>query len=83
MNGLAGVISVPGYDFLAGAPRTWAGVMFLTLEDWGKRAPSSFDLVDQAFGLGAQLPDARIIALLRKDVWWMPNWSGHRGESQA
>src|SRR5699024_6154754 len=53
------VVSVPGYDFLASAQRTWAGAMFITLKDWDKRAQTSFDIVGHLFGLGAQIPDAR------------------------
>ncbi|WP_348760612.1 multidrug efflux RND transporter permease subunit [uncultured Salinisphaera sp.] len=83
MKGLAGVISVPGYDFLASAPRTWAGVMFLTLEDWGKRAPSSFELVNQAFGLGAQVPDGRIIAFNPPPIIGLSTTGGFEGYVQS
>ncbi|GAB3681295.1 efflux RND transporter permease subunit [Salinisphaera aquimarina] len=65
MPGVGGVVSVPGYDFLAGAQRTYAGIAFLTLKDWGDRGgegQDSFSLVNQTFGIGAQIPDAQIIA---------------------
>lgn len=62
INGLTGIVSVPGFDFLASAQRTWAGAMFLTLKDWGERDSSSFDIVNQTFGVGAQITDAQVIA---------------------
>ncbi|RJS94369.1 efflux RND transporter permease subunit [Salinisphaera sp. Q1T1-3] len=83
MNGLSGVVSVPGYDFLASAPRTWAGVMFLTLEDWGKRDSSSFDLVNQAFGLGAQVPGAQVIAFNPPPIIGLSTTGGFEGYVQS
>ncbi|WP_423823230.1 multidrug efflux RND transporter permease subunit [Salinisphaera sp. SPP-AMP-43] len=83
MNGLDGVISVPGYDFLASAQRTWSGIMFLTLKEWGERESSSFDLVDQTFALGAQVPEAQIIAFNPPPIIGLSTTGGFEGYLQS
>lgn len=83
MNGLDGVVSVPGYDFLASAQRTWSGIMFLTLKEWGERKSSSFDLVDQTFALGAQVPEAQIIAFNPPPIIGLSTTGGFEGYLQS
>ncbi|HET7314917.1 multidrug efflux RND transporter permease subunit [Salinisphaera sp.] len=81
--GLAGVVSVPGYDFLAGAQRTWAGAMFLTLEDWGEREKSSFDIVNKVFAIGATIPAAQILAFNPPPIIGLSTTGGFEGYVQS
>ncbi|MES1955721.1 efflux RND transporter permease subunit [Salinisphaera hydrothermalis] len=83
MPGVRDIISVPGYDFLSGAPRTWAGVAFLTLKDWGDRDKSSFQLVNQTFGIGAQIPAAQVFAFNPPPILGLSTTGGFEGYLQS
>lgn len=45
-SGIESIVNIPGFDLLSEAPRTWTGIAFLTLHDWGDRSDSSFDILD-------------------------------------
>lgn len=81
--GVTDVVSVPGYDFLAGAQRTWAGAMFVTLKDWGDRDKSSFDIVNQIFAAGAQVPDAQVLAFNPPPIIGLSTTGGFEGFLQS
>lgn len=85
MPGVADVVSVPGFDFLAGAQRTFAGIAFLTLKDWSKRGPGqdSFSLVKKTFGIGAQIPAAQIIAFNPPPIIGLSTTGGFEGYLQS
>ena len=83
MPGLASIVSVPGYDFLANAQRTWAGIAFLPLKPWGERSQDSFSLVEQVFGIGAQIPDAQILAFNPPPIIGLSTTGGFEGYLQS
>jgi multidrug efflux pump len=64
MPDVENMVSVPGYDFLAGAQRTFGGIAFLSLKDWSARTGAgqdSFSLVKRLLAVGKQIPAARIL----------------------
>ncbi len=83
MPGVQNVISVPGFDFLSRSPRTWAGVAFLTLKDWGDRDSSSFDIVNKTFGIGAQIPAAQVLAFNPPPILGLSTTGGFEGYLQS
>ncbi|KEZ79172.1 efflux RND transporter permease subunit [Salinisphaera hydrothermalis] len=82
LSGIESMVSVPGYDFLANSPRTWAGIAFLTLKDWGDRDATSFDLVNQVFGIGAKMSDAQILAFNPPPIIGLSTTGGFEGYLQ-
>jgi multidrug efflux pump len=85
MPGVADIIGVAGYDFLASAQRTYAGIAFLTLKDWDERTgdgQDSFSLVGQTFGIGAQIPEAQIIAFNPPPIIGLSTTGGFEGYLQ-
>lgn len=86
MPGVEDIVGVAGYDFLASARRTYAGIAFLTLKDWDERGgdgQDSFSLVGQTFGLGAQIPDAQIIAFNPPPIIGLSTTGGFEGYLQS
>ena len=86
MPAVEDIVGVAGYDFLASARRTYAGIAFLTLKDWGERGgegQDSFSLVGQTFGLGAQMPDAQIIAFNPPPIIGLSTTGGFEGYLQS
>ncbi|MES1939537.1 hydrophobe/amphiphile efflux-1 (HAE1) family protein [Salinisphaera sp. T5B8] len=86
MPAVEDIVGVAGYDFLAGAQRTYAGIAFLTLKDWDERGgqgQDSFSLVGQTFGLGAQIPDAQIIAFNPPPIIGLSTTGGFEGYLQS
>ncbi|MES1946711.1 hydrophobe/amphiphile efflux-1 (HAE1) family protein [Salinisphaera sp. C84B14] len=86
MPAVEDIVGVAGYDFLASAQRTYAGIAFLTLKDWGERGgegQDSFSLVGQTFGLGAQMPDAQIIAFNPPPIIGLSTTGGFEGYLQS
>ncbi len=60
---ISDITAISGYDLIAGARQTNAGIAFMTLKPWGGRTAadqSSFALVDQIMALGREVPQARI-----------------------
>ncbi|MGN8160161.1 efflux RND transporter permease subunit [Salinisphaera sp. RV14] len=82
MPGVANVIDVPGFDFLAGATRTFAGVEFLTLKDWGDRKASSFQDVKKVFGIGAGVTSANVLAFNPPPILGLSTTGGFTGYLQ-
>jgi hydrophobe/amphiphile efflux-1 (HAE1) family protein len=59
------VTSVAGFDLIASALRTNAGISFVQLDDWSKRqepGQSSFALTGKVMEIGAGIEEARVIA---------------------
>ncbi|MES1926453.1 multidrug efflux RND transporter permease subunit [Salinisphaera sp. T31B1] len=86
MPAVADIVGVAGYDFLASARRTYAGIAFLTLKDWGERTgdgEDSFSIVGQTFGIGAQIPDAQIIAFNPPPIIGLSTTGGFEGYLQS
>lgn len=83
VSGVESMVSVPGYDFLASAPRTWSGIAFLTLKDWGDRDASSFDLVKKILGIGAQIPDAQVLTFNPPPIIGLSSTGGFEGFLQS
>lgn len=83
LPGATGIVSVPGFDFLAGAPRTWAGIAFITLKDWGDRSADSFSVVNKVFGIGAQETDAQVIAFNPPPIIGLSTTGGFEGFLQS
>ncbi|ROO30230.1 efflux RND transporter permease subunit [Salinisphaera orenii] len=86
MPAVADVVGVAGYDFLASARRTYAGIAFLTLKDWGKRTgenQDSFSLVQREMALGAQIPEAQIIAFNPPPIIGLSTTGGFEGYLQS
>jgi len=85
MPGVEDIVGVAGYDFLAGARRTYAGIAFLTLKDWGERGgdgEDSFSLVGQTIGIGSQIPEAQIIAFNPPPIIGLSTTGGFEGYLQ-
>lgn len=79
MPGVASVVSVPGFDFLAGSTRSFAGVQFVTLKDWGERSASSFDEVKKIFGIGAKVDSAKVLAFNPPPIIGLSTTGGFEG----
>ncbi|MBK1667118.1 hydrophobe/amphiphile efflux-1 family RND transporter [Rhodovibrio sodomensis] len=59
------VVSFAGFDLIASAQRTNAGISFVQLSDWSKRSgpgQSSFAVANKIIGLGASVEEAQVIA---------------------
>lgn len=60
-----GVVSFAGFDLLAGAIRSNAGVAFVTLDDWSERAGPGQDaqsIAGKIMGMGSQVEEANVMA---------------------
>ncbi|MBK1697772.1 efflux RND transporter permease subunit [Rhodovibrio salinarum] len=59
------VTSFAGFDLIASAQRTNAGISFVNLDDWSERqepGQSSFALTNKIMGIGAGIEEAQVIA---------------------
>lgn len=83
LSGTDGIVSIPGYDFLAGAPRTWAGISFITLKDWSDRDVDSFSLVNKVLGLGASETEAQVVAFNPPPIIGLSTTGGFDGYLQS
>jgi hydrophobe/amphiphile efflux-1 (HAE1) family protein len=82
MSGVANVVDVPGFDLLAGSTRTFAGVQFLTLKDWGNRPETSFQDVKTLFGIGAGITAAQVLAFNPPPIQGLSTTGGFSGYLQ-
>ncbi len=82
MPGVSNVVDVPGFDFLAGANRTFSGVEFLTLKNWGKRKSNSFQDVKKVFGIGAGVTSAQVLAFNPPPILGLSTTGGFTGYLQ-
>ena len=66
MEGVDGVMAIPGFDIMAFSGKSSAGAMFIGLTDWSQRTTDETRieaLVNKTFGIGAKVaPEARVIA---------------------
>lgn len=82
MPAVSDIVGVAGYDFLASAQRSYAGTVFLTLEDWGERTgegQDSFSLVGRTMALGAGIPEAQIISFNPPPILGLSTTGGFEG----
>jgi hydrophobe/amphiphile efflux-1 (HAE1) family protein len=59
------VMAISGLDLMGGGMKSSSSVMFVGLDDWGKRTSPQLSVgaqVGQTFGLGANLPEGMVIA---------------------
>ncbi|NNC23449.1 efflux RND transporter permease subunit [Salinisphaera sp. USBA-960] len=83
MPGVKSVVRIPGFDFLAGSTRTFAGIAFVTLKEWSEREASSFDQVKKIMGIGAHIPSAQIVSLNPPPIIGLSTTGGFEGYLQA
>ena len=85
MPAVEDIVGVAGYDFLASAQRTYSGIAFLTLKDWGERGgegQDSFSLVGQTMQVGAQIPEAQILSFNPPPIIGLSTTGGFEGYLQ-
>lgn len=56
------VMEVSGIDILSMGQKANAGLAVVTMEDYSKRSNSVQDVIPMIFGMGAQIPDATVMA---------------------
>ena len=62
LPGVKNVMEVSGIDILSMGQKANAGLAVVTMEDYSKRSNSVQDVIPMIFGLGAQIPDATVMA---------------------
>ncbi len=62
LEGVKHVMTVSGFDILSGAPKSSAGLIPVILDDFAERKVTSFDLINQVYGMAAQVPEMNIMA---------------------
>lgn len=62
LPGVKNVMEVSGIDILSMGQKANAGVAVVTMEDYSKRSNSVQDVIPMIFGMGAQIPDATVMA---------------------
>ena len=62
LPGVKNVIEVSGIDILSMGQKANAGLAVVTMEDYSKRSNSVQDVIPMIFGMGAQIPDATVMA---------------------
>lgn len=62
LPGVKNVMEVSGIDILSMGQKANAGLAVVTMEDYSKRSNSVQDVIPMIFGMGAQIPDATIMA---------------------
>lgn len=62
LPGVKNVMEVSGLDILSMGQKANAGVAVVTMEDYSKRSNSVQDIIPMIFGMGAQIPDATVMA---------------------
>ena len=60
--GVKNVMEVSGIDILSMGQKANAGLAVVTMEDYSKRSNSVQDVIPMIFGMGAQIPDATVMA---------------------
>ncbi|WP_417546917.1 efflux RND transporter permease subunit [Marinobacter segnicrescens] len=83
---IANVVAFAGYDIIASALRTNAGVSFVTLEDWSKRegpGQSADAVAGKIMGIGAGMPDARVMAFTPPPIRGLSTTGGVEGYVQV
>lgn len=62
LPGVKNVIEVSGLDILSMGQKANAGLAVVSMEDYSKRSNSVQDIIPMIFGMGAQIPDATVMA---------------------
>lgn len=62
LPGVKNVMEVSGIDILSTGQKANAGMAVVTMEDYSKRSNSVQDVIPMIFGMGAQIPDATVMA---------------------
>lgn len=62
LPGVKNVMEVNGIDILSMGQKANAGLAVVTMEDYSKRSNSVQDIIPMIFGMGAQIPDATVMA---------------------
>lgn len=62
LPGVKNVMEVSGIDILSMGQKANAGMAVVTMEDYSKRSNSVQDVIPMIFGMGAQIPDATVMA---------------------
>lgn len=62
LPGVKNVMEVSGIDILSMGQKANAGLTVVTMEDYSKRSNSIQDVIPMIFGMGAQIPDATVMA---------------------
>ncbi len=86
MPEIAHVVAFAGYDIIASALRTNAGLSFVTLEDWSERAgpgQSASEIAGRIMAIGASMPDARIMAFVPPPIQGLSTTGGVEGYVQV
>lgn len=81
-----GVITLSGFDLLAGSLKTSAGISFIPLKDWGERTAPDMDarkLAYQFMGMGMQSKEAMIFAFNPPPIIGMSITGGFEGYIQS
>ncbi|HET8791347.1 MAG TPA: multidrug efflux RND transporter permease subunit [Modicisalibacter sp.] len=77
------VVSFAGFDILAGAQLSNAGVAFVTLEDWSERDITAQQLVGKTFAIGSTMPDGQVIAFNPPPIQGLSTTGGFEGYLQS
>jgi len=62
LPGVKNVMEVSGIDNLSMGQKANAGLAVVSMEDYSKRSNSVQDIIPMIFGMGAQIPDATVMA---------------------
>lgn len=62
LPGVKNVMEVSGMDILSMGQKANAGLVVVSMEDYSKRSNSVQDIIPMIFGMGAQIPDATVMA---------------------
>lgn len=62
LPGVKNVMEVSGIDILSMGQKANAGLAVVSMEDYNKRSNSVQDIIPMIFGMGAQIPDATVMA---------------------
>lgn len=62
LPGVKNVMEVSGIDILSMGQKANAGMAVVIMEDYSKRSNSVQDVIPMIFGMGAQIPDATVMA---------------------
>lgn len=77
------VVSFAGFDLLAGAQLSNAGVAFVTLTDWAERNVTAQQMVGKTFAIGSHMTDGRVVAFNPPPIQGMSTTGGFEGYLQS
>ncbi len=86
LDAVEDVVSVAGYDLIAGAQRTYAATSFISLKDWAQRpgaGESAGAIARQVMGIGAGVSEANVFAFLPPPIMGMSTTGGFEAYLQS